>query len=396
MATSTNSKKCKINILPNVQFVYELHLAILELQSCATQVKILPGCRAFNVGGNAVDAFLKRTAYFGDANGVLSDYAKLTKHNLTRAFNQYITHWFYPYKGKYHPQMVRALANIIGLKAGDKLLDPFIGSGTTAVEGALLNLHVIGFDVSPLCILMSKVKANALHHLPKIKRAYREYSGVYGRQCTDVPQNYINDPVKSFNLLAQMIATSDHVRRNRDFDLMLTVKREKMLNSIQSMREACVEIGIKPPPANVRIGDARKLPLADGSIDGVITSPPYSLALDYVANDAHSLESLGCNMAEIREEFIGVRGRGSERIALYEQDMIQAYSEIVRVLKPGGRAAIVIGDATMNGEKLPTAQQCTETFVQLGCNLIHNVDKLIYGLYNVMQRESILIFEKGE
>ena len=54
--------------------------------------------------------------------------------------NQYMTHWFYPYKGKFHPQMTRALINIIGLKKGDVLLDPFSGSGTAAVEGALLGL----------------------------------------------------------------------------------------------------------------------------------------------------------------------------------------------------------------------------------------------------------------
>jgi hypothetical protein len=29
-----------------------------------------------------------------------------------------LTHWIYPYRGKFHPQMVRALFNILGVKPG--------------------------------------------------------------------------------------------------------------------------------------------------------------------------------------------------------------------------------------------------------------------------------------
>lgn len=390
-----NCKKFQLNLLDNVQFLYELHLAALELESFAVQSEILSDFRSFSVGdGYDIENILKRAAYIGSADGVLSDYAKLTRHNRTRAFNQYITHWFYPYKGKYHPQLVRALANIIGLKAGDTLLDPFIGSGTTAVEGALLNLKVIGFDVSPLCVLISKVKTNAIHHFPKIKKAHAEISLFENQKHTDTALNCLKSPVKSFDLLAQMISVSDSARRNRNFDNMLVANRDKMIESIQAMINACSEVGISPNPADIKIGDARKLPLADNSVDGVITSPPYSLALNYVENDAHSLESLGYDLNQIREEFIGVRGKGVERIELYEQDMVQSYGEIVRTLKPLGKVVIVIGDATVNGTKIPTAQKCIDTFKQLDCKLIHFVDKLIYGLYNVMQRESILIFEK--
>ena len=247
--------------------------------------------------------------------------------------------------------MVRALANIIGLNSGETLLDPFIGSGTTAVEGALLDLKVIGFDVSPLCVLISKVKANAIHHFPKIKKAHAEIPLFENDACVDTAINCLKSPVKSFDLLARMIATSDNARRNRDFNAMLRANRDKMINSIQAMVDACDEVGISPQPATIKMGDARKLPLADNSVHGVITSPPYSLALNYVENDAHSLESMGYDLDKIREDFIGVRGRGAARIELYEQDMIQSYAEIVRTLKPSAKAAIVIGDATVSGAK---------------------------------------------
>lgn len=393
--SARKKSKTTLTLLPNVQFLYELHLAALELKSFCPDSEILPDFRSFSVKNNAgIASILKRSAYIGNANGIASDYAKLTEYNITRAFNQYITHWFYPYKGKYHPQMVRALANIIGLKKGDTLLDPFIGSGTTAVEGALLNLKVIGFDISSLCVLIGKVKTNAVHHLSRIRKSHSETLLFHEETGNYKIKNYLRNAVKSFDLLAKMIATSDSVRRGRDFNKMLVQNRDKMIKSVQLMKDACEETGISPTPADIKTADARRLPLADNSVDGVITSPPYSLALNYVENDSHSLESLGYDLKKIREDFIGVRGRGSEKIALYEQDMEQAYGEIARVLKPSGKAAIVIGDATVNGNKIRTSEKCVDTFEKLGFRLAHNVDKLIYGLYNVMQREAILIFER--
>lgn len=418
----------KFNLLPNIQFIYELHLAELELRSLLPKMYIekLPDLRSFQIQpiytpsnetrkisesikdievmSNMLkqSAYVGEVSYIGEVDTITSDYAQLIKYNVTRAFNQYITHWFYPYKGKYHPQMVRSLANIIGLQPGDTLLDPFIGSGTTAVEGSLLNLEVIGFDVSPLCVLISNVKTNSIHHFEKIKQHYPKDALFQNHRNKDYGKNNnhnitecLDDPVESFGLLAKMIATSDATRRKRDFDKMLVKNENKMLESVQLMKDGCEEISISPTPAYIKVGDARHLPMFDESVDGIITSPPYSIALDYVENDAHSLESLGYDLKKIREEFVGVRGKGKEKIELYEQDMVQAYTEMARVLKPSGKIAIVIGDATVNGSKINTTQNCIDVFDKLGFKLVHNVNKLIYGLYNVMQQESILVFERG-
>jgi len=85
------------------------------------------------------------------------------------------------------------------------------------------------------------------------------------------------------------------------------------------------------------------LPIDDASIDGIITSPPYSVALNYVENDAHALKELGYDLERIKEEFIGVRGLGKSRFELYEEDMGKAYAEMARVIKPSGKAAVIIG-----------------------------------------------------
>lgn len=390
-------KKYRLTLLPNLQFIYELHMARLEVKALAKGVRLQPDFRSFTANSTTdVEVVLQRSAYVADVDGRPTVYARLTQKNITRAFNQYVTHWFYPYKGKFHPQMVRGLANIMGLKPGDTLLDPFVGSGTTVVEGALLGLKTIGFDISPLCVLISKVKANAIHHLDKVEckeNAFvlrEESPSTWNPQIAEV----LKDPVLCFELLARMIAKSDEARRGRDFSERYFQNKDKMLRSIRLMREGCAEVGITPVPARVEIADARKLPLADNSVDGVIASPPYSIALNYVQNDAHALQALGYDLNRIKEDFIGVRGSGIRRFELYEEDMERAYGEMARVLKAGGKASIVLGNVTLDGQELDTVGNCIRHLERHGLSLIEKIDKLIYGLYNVMQREWILIFQK--
>ena len=65
-----------------------------------------------------------------------------------------------------------------------------------------------------------------------------------------------------------------------------------------------------------RLGDARDLrtvSLGDSSVDAVVTSPPYSIALDYVKNDTHALEALSVDVASLRNTMTGVRGRGAKQ-----------------------------------------------------------------------------------
>jgi len=122
--------------------------------------------------------------------------------------------------------------------------------------------------------------------------------------------------------------------------------------------------------------------------------PPYSIALDYVKNDEHALKEMGYNIQKLRDMFIGVRGDGIERIKLYNKDMIQAYNEMFRVLKPNGYCVIVIGNATYRGKEIDTVKFTIDYCQKIGFKLIKVIDKIIYGLYNVIQNEKVLIFKK--
>jgi len=164
-----------LKLLDNIQFIYELALARLELQSFYPDLKVTNDFREFETKENSnLDILKKRLAYFKTINGEYSDYYYLQKYNQTKSVNQYLTHWIYPYKGKFHPQMIRALMNIIKIQNGETLFDPFVGSGTAVLEAQILGVNAIGLDISPLCVLISKVKTESVEVLDEIKR-YKDF-----------------------------------------------------------------------------------------------------------------------------------------------------------------------------------------------------------------------------
>ena len=155
----------------NVQFLYEEQLARMEAAALGCEGwdrdEDNPWEVELDAGGCAADV-LSRSAYAGALDGRPTIYADLIRPNYqggefnrTRSVNQYLTHWIYPYQGKFHPQMARALLNIAGARAGSLVLDPYLGSGTTALEAALLGMRCIGIDMSPLCVLLARVKIDS-------------------------------------------------------------------------------------------------------------------------------------------------------------------------------------------------------------------------------------------
>lgn len=396
-------KDKQLVLLDNVQFIYELALAQLELQSLEAKFEVTNGLREFKLLDTKDDEELRRRlAYFKFIKGKPTHYFQIIQKNRTRSVNQYLTHWIYPFKGKFHPQMIRALLNISGLDIGDTVLDPFIGSGTTAVEAQLLEINCIGIDISPLCVLQSKVKAESIEVLSEIleckeeiiKRIEPSLFNLDRKTLDDVIRSIENEKVRNFYSMAKLVAISDSARRRRKFPNAFLKNLELMISSVSDYAQIVKKLGLQLGKIDIKVGDARNLTLDNESIDGIVTSPPYSIALDYVSNDAHALKDLGYNLSEIREEFIGVRGKGQTKIDLYNEDMKKSLEEMFRVLKPKKYAVIVIGNATYLGEEVKTVEFTIDYAERVGFKLVKNVDKIIYGLYNVMQKENILIFQK--
>jgi len=331
-----DSKKDLV-LLDNVQFIYELSLAELELKALGVEFEVTNGLREFrilNESEKQKELIKKKGSYYKTVDGEFTDYYYIIQKNRTRSVNQYLTHWIYPYKGKFHPQMIRALLNIIGLKEGDTVFDPFSGSGTTALEAQLLGINFIGIDISPLCVIQGRVKTESIYVLDEILKIKDEVISKLLPNLFNTETNYYrliediasDERVRNFYKMARLLAVSDNSRRKRDFRTSFIKNLNLMIASLKDFIEIRERLNLKLGDIKTEIGDSRNVKLSDNSIDGIITSPPYSIALDYVQNDAHSLKDLGLDVTEMRNDFIGVRGTGRSKVELYNADMKKSYS----------------------------------------------------------------------
>lgn len=73
---------------------------------------------------------------------------------------KYLTHGIHPYKGKFYPQLVRPLLNILEIKEGGCVFDPFCGSGTVPLEAVLNGYDAFGCDINPIAVEIGKAKNN--------------------------------------------------------------------------------------------------------------------------------------------------------------------------------------------------------------------------------------------
>lgn len=130
--------------------------------------------------------------------------------------------------------------------------------------------------------------------------------------------------------------------------------------------------------SDVRHGDARSLSdLTDQSVNAVITSPPYLNAIDYLRGHRLALVWLGHSARRVRDlrsssigterqlgadqdvataedvtadlDLGGLQPRWQRIVQRYALDMLGFMRQMARVLDPGGRAVLVVGDSCLRG-----------------------------------------------
>ena len=67
------------------------------------------------------------------------------------------------YPSRFIPELPRWAIETYS-QPGDLVLDPFVGSGTTAVEAAILGRHCLAADISPYACLLTEAKASAFRN----------------------------------------------------------------------------------------------------------------------------------------------------------------------------------------------------------------------------------------
>lgn len=79
-----------------------------------------------------------------------------------------VTHYLFRFPAKFHAPVVAALFERF-TKPGDVVLDPFVGSGTALIEGALLGRECIGVDVDPVAVAVARGKTRR-YDLPAVRK----------------------------------------------------------------------------------------------------------------------------------------------------------------------------------------------------------------------------------
>ncbi len=140
---------------------------------------------------------------------------------------------------------------------------------------------------------------------------------------------------------------------------------------------------------------AKKIPLKNKSVDGVITSPPYSFAIDYVKNDESQLKYLEYDIDALKKGMVGLVGKNKdEKLENYFKDMDVVCSEVSRVLKPNKYFVMIIGSNTNQTGGIRLEQKIIDSCTRYNLNLVKSILKPIKGMRNTMKEEYILFFRK--
>ena len=114
----------------------------------------------------------------------LDDIAPIESWKVTGTNKQlsYSTHGVFRFFGKFPPPIARHLIGEFS-ERGDWVLDPMMGSGTTAVEALDMSRNVVVRDVSPLSTLLCRVKTTHVAETDS-RRAFDRVAKLVGSPAT--------------------------------------------------------------------------------------------------------------------------------------------------------------------------------------------------------------------
>jgi len=388
----------------------DLEFLDLELQGLTDEYKIDTVNRVVNFKGD--DDFMRlRIAHLEKVKGKTTLYTELVDKFTDT--NAYAFHNLYPYKGKFYPRVVRSLINAFKLNNNSLLLDPFNGSGTTTHEASIMGIKSLGIDVTPMGIVLSELKNDLLFiEEQKLNFAPKELQDIL--EAIENRKWQHGDPLIHKLMLAVYFDTVDAfvrtTRYNRKGKVGLFIEK---FNYIKNCYKKTMEIkdkyGLKFEPARIIEGDIlelKNMSELEGKFDACITSPPYYFSIDYVGKDKIAYDYLGVDTKKIESKYLGMKNSAHlksnysglpPRVAMYYEDLKESIKNIFWALKPGGKLAIIIGDSTVNGKKIPTTMTTKKFCEELGFKFKKLIFNPLLGARNrAIRGESIIICEKVE
>src|SRR6266566_3459117 len=348
----------------------------------------------------------------------------LESHNKT-IFEILGRHPIHPFPARMAPGI--ALEAIGDSKTPLRVFDPMVGSGTVLAVARAKGHRAFGVDLDPLAVLLAgvwtrtvdaeKVTDKATEVLDRARSSFKCLSSgqAYPPTVDEATRKFIQywfDEYARRQLAAlsaaigrvhdeatrdalwcgfsRLIITKSagaslamdlsHSRPHRKFTCAPVKPFNRFISAVEVVVSNCPQFGSEAvgPAAIVKQGDARKLSVEKGSIDLVLTSPPYLNAIDYMRCSKFSLVWMGYSVNELREirrESVGTEASSAQAVeaewvkslikqlglkpalgsrdaallAQYVWDMGGALAEVSRILRLGGRAVYVVGDSTVRG-----------------------------------------------
>ncbi|MCX8111316.1 MAG: hypothetical protein N3D15_08730 [Syntrophorhabdaceae bacterium] len=274
-----------------------------------------------------------RSPHFGLGKNNIGDFVDWASTDLRKPF----LHYLHKYKGKGDPRISRALINLLRVNSGDVILDPFMGSGAFIADAPTMGINSIGIEILSIGKMIAQVKCNLGINTERLREEIiRIFESIDRGFSTDSNKNELirlKDKIKSntngssaygkiephlakiTNLLKEIEVIKDE--DIRDFLLILLSQQivefsEKsrtwdIINSFKSYVEDrylilyatkimadILKVDFSSAKVNIIKGDSTNMyMIKNGSIDGILTSPPYFDALDYIGNNKIPILILG-------------------------------------------------------------------------------------------------------
>lgn len=304
-------------------------------------------------------------------------------------------HWF---PGNFIAQIPAALIHVLSAP-GDTVLDPFAGSATTGIEAVRLGRNAIVSDRISVSSMIAAAKAallsgaigarvadDLLVTLTFDQQCRTSAVGNRGEGSDEALRDwYSEDTLAQLRFLWKIVESKTCGERDVLLALFSDVlfqcastagsvtrtgkkrrhhwgwvadnvlpKEKVEHDAIGMFRERLLALPTQEFLLHRASGsltivqqDARALALQTSSVDLVVTSPPYVGMIDYVHANRLMYSWMGWPLKDERQAEIGARFRRNRKSAAdeYFSDMRDVRDEIVRVLKPGGFCALVLGES---------------------------------------------------
>lgn len=270
---------------------------------------------------------------------------------------------------------------------GDAVLDCFMGRGTTILEASLLGRVAWGNDLNPLGSILVAPRLDP-PEAEAVAARLESYPWAGRLRCpADLRVFYHRDTLRElYNLRSALLEGEDTGRLDRvdRWIRMVAINRltghspgffsvytlpPNQAVTVEAQRRINIRRGQVPPRrrvpelilkksasllrqplafpgsadiagagARLLTGEARAMEaIPDEAIQLVVTSPPFLDTVDYQADNW-----LRCWFAGIDPKKLAIRGIRS--IEAWESEMDQVFSELYRVLAPGGIVAFEVGE----------------------------------------------------